>query len=70
MINRDEFVAQLEKYVKKAPLKVEDIQSNIIGEKDAQELVAMQNEYVREKKVYENYDFDHNDPAVRARREE
>lgn len=70
MIQRDEFTNLLEKYVTKAPIAVDDIGGNIIPEKDKAELVVMYNEDVRLKKVYENYDFDHNDFEVLKKREE
>lgn len=68
-VSREEFTLLLEKYVKKEPIKVEDVKSNVIDEKNAQELVAMHNEEIRVKRCYEDYDFDYNDVNVIRRRE-
>lgn len=43
-ISKTEFKAKLEKYTKKAPITTEQIESNIIAEKDKEELVEMFNE--------------------------
>lgn len=69
-ISRDEFTQMLDKYVKKAPIKVENVQSNIIDQKNAEELVEMYNEHVRQKKVYEDYNFDYNSYEVISKREQ
>lgn len=70
MISREEFTELLSKYVQKKPISVEDLQSNVIGQKDKEDLVALYNEDIRLKRCYEDYDFDHTDLKVIKKREE
>jgi hypothetical protein len=51
----------LEQYVKKKEITTEDLKSNVFTEKEKEELTVMYNEEIREKKVYENFEFDHDD---------
>lgn len=69
-ISKDEFTALLQKYVKKEPIKAEQITSNVIGLKDAEELAEMYNQDIREKAVHENFDFDFNDIKQIIKREQ
>lgn len=69
MIQKDEFKELLDKYCTKKPIAVADIESKVIGAEDAKELVEMYNEDIREKQVYEDFDFDHEDSAVIKQRE-
>ena len=69
-INIDEFTQLLEGYVKKKPITTEDLKSNVFTEKEKTELVELYNEDIREKKVYEDFDLDHDDLKVIKKREE
>ena len=69
-INIDEFTQLLEGYVKKKPITTENLESNVFTEKEKTELAELYNEDIREKKVYEDFDFDHDDLKVIKKREE
>jgi len=68
-ISKQEFTSKLSRYTRKAPITTQQIESNLISQKDKEELVEMFNEEYREKLVYENFDFDPNDREELARRE-
>ena len=68
-ISKEEFRAKLDKYTRKAPITAEQIESNIIAEKDKKELVEMFNEENRKKLVFEDFAFDASDKDELARRE-
>jgi hypothetical protein len=64
LIQKDEFKELLDKYCTKKPIAVNEVESKVIGAEDAKQLVEMYNEDIRDKLVYEDFDFDHEDPAV------
>lgn len=59
----------MEQYVKKKPITTDDLKSNVFTEKEKEELKDMYNEEIREKKVYEDFEFDHDDLKQVQRRE-
>jgi hypothetical protein len=59
----------LEQYVKKKPITTDDLKSNVFTEKEKEELKDMYNEEIREKKVYEDFEFDHDDLKQVSKRE-
>ena len=69
-INREEFCKLLEQYVKKKPITTEDLKSNVFTDKEKEELKDMYNEEVRDKAVWEDFDFDHDDLKVVQKREQ
>lgn len=54
----------LDKYCTKKPISVAEVESKVIGAEDAKQLVEMYNEDIRDKLVYEDFDFDHEDSAI------
>ena len=69
MIQKEEFKELLDKYCTKKAIAVADVESKVIGAADAKQLVEMYNEDIREKQVFENFDFDHEDSAAIKLRE-
>lgn len=66
----DEFKDALKKYVEWKPAEKKDLASKVITEEKAAELVEELNEFKREKKVFEDFEFDHEDVADIRKREE
>ena len=70
-VSRREFCERLAPYTEKAAITVEDVgfAAGVVPQKDQEELVAMRNEAVRPKAVYEELAFDATAEEVLARRE-
>jgi hypothetical protein len=68
-ISIDEFEGALEKYMVKKKIVAAEIESKIIGKKDAEELAEMYNEEVRPKAVFEDFSFDPENKRTREKRE-
>ena len=68
-IQKDEFKELLDKYCTKKAIGVADIQNKVIGTEDAKQLVEMYNEDIRDKQVYENFEFDYENLAAIKQRE-
>lgn len=69
MIQKDEFKELLDKYCVKKLIALADVQSKVIGVEDAKKLAEMYNTDIREKQVFENFDFDHEDTSEIKQRE-
>ena len=69
-ISKAELTQRLSKYTKKAPITVEQIESNIIKEEDKKELVEMWNEENRQKAVFEDFGFAADDMDELERRKQ
>ena len=68
-ISIEEFEGALEKYMVKKKIAAVEIESKIIGKKDAEELAAMYNEEIRPKAVFEDFAFDPESKRTREKRE-
>lgn len=61
MVSKEEFFNAVTKYLTKAPITTDDIEGDIIGQKDKLDIVKMVNEDRIKPPVYEDFGFDADD---------
>ena len=70
MISKEEFTTRLEPYCKPAEISKADLKSTKYTDKDKDDLKKRHDEYIREKKCYEDYNFDATDLHLVKKRED